>query len=390
MESLEYDPILLEFAKKGEQLAVEIPNLIQSGRMVEYEIALIVLHQAIELILKASCLKRDINIWREGTTTICFGDAMKKGGKGHLEKDDLKYLAALNQIRNTLQHGAMFDVRIPKDWLLWRCLQTTSKLLTKIGIDSDEMPLVVEKLAEILNQKSEGDLIERKIRLTDELDDIEPFQVLVKKLDLEPYDIMLLTSLRNQVVHGRNPEFGELEEMWVRERIIPAVLEYSRSDVSFNSSEFQKRALAWLSGIAHPDFEMSEEVRYPMGSKRIILDAMLKHDEINVVVETKYAAKSELIEFVRLRGFEQLQTYTLVTGSRFGILLLPGSEIHYLSINDFDVPRFMLIVGIDTDPSLTKEWLSKCIEANIDSENLASISVDADKFSFFFKQDSAN
>lgn len=157
MESLEYDPILLEFARKGEQLAVEIPNLIQNGRMVEYEIALIVLHQAIELILKASCLKRNINIWREGAKTICFGDAMKKGGKGHLENDDLKYLAALNQIRNTLQHGAMFDVRIPKDWLLWRCLQTTSKLLTKIGIDSDEMPLVIEKLAKILNRKSEGD-----------------------------------------------------------------------------------------------------------------------------------------------------------------------------------------------------------------------------------------
>jgi hypothetical protein len=153
MESLEYDPILLEFAKKGEQLAVEIPNLIQSGRMVEYEIALIVLHQAIELILKASCLKRNIDIWLEGGTTICFRDAMKKGGKGHLENDDLKYLAALNQ----LQHGAMFDIRIPKDWLLWRCLQITSKLLTVIGIDSDEIPLVVEKLAEILNQKSEGD-----------------------------------------------------------------------------------------------------------------------------------------------------------------------------------------------------------------------------------------
>jgi hypothetical protein len=233
-------------------------------------------------------------------------------------------------------------------------------------------------------------LIDRKIRLTDELDDIEPFQVLVKKLDLEPYDIKQLTSLRNQVVHGKNPKFGKSEEIWIRERIIPAVLEYSRSDVSFKSSEFQKRALAWLSSIAHPDFEMSEEVRYPMGSKRIILDAMLKHDEINIVVEIKYAARSELIKFGRLRGFEQLQTYMLVTGSRFGILLLPGDEIHYLSINDFDVPRFMLIVGINTDPGLTKEWLSRCIEANRDSENLASISVDADRFRFFFKQDSAN
>ena len=149
------DPITISlFAEKAELLAVEVPKLIKTQREIEFSIATIITHQAVELALKAVSLNRGKQILEGSGKTIPFEVAIDRGGKGILENEEIHQLNVLNYIRNQIQHSALFRTEYPLDTIIQQALVIIDKLFKHLGRESDEFDMVIK--GEILKITQEG------------------------------------------------------------------------------------------------------------------------------------------------------------------------------------------------------------------------------------------
>lgn len=137
------------FAGKSELLAVSSFDLYSKDEEIYSIIGFIIIHQAVELILKASCIFHGISIAATGGKTITFEEALKRNSN-HLSKDEKHILYILNNKRNAFQHDAIFDVSDTElsNSIFNDTLSIIQKMFTKINYNASELEILLEDKGE--------------------------------------------------------------------------------------------------------------------------------------------------------------------------------------------------------------------------------------------------
>lgn len=149
-----YFEIINLFAEKSELLAVEAYSIFNVEREICKIIGIIIIHQAVELALKALCLHQGIMIFIKGDLTLSFPVAMNKI-KGVITDQDKKILRILHIHRNSYQHSAIFDISRINKWLVIDALSIINEILDEIGCKSNEINLILE-LSDLADRENNG------------------------------------------------------------------------------------------------------------------------------------------------------------------------------------------------------------------------------------------
>lgn len=224
-------------------------------------------------------------------------------------------------------------------------------------------------------------LIEEKIYSTKGEVDIKSFSSLVKELKLDKVQEKQLVSLRNRMFHS-NIKARELKdkEKWLKNEIIPKVLEYREREVTLISNyiEFTDTIYSKLIQLANEkDFKFQKTVEIKIGKRNYKIDALLEVE--NEIILLEITSKADVANLSSTK--EQLIIYlnaTTVSGRR-GIIITPGAEFEI--ITEFD--NEILIFGANNDFSLIYDWISKPEQYKKINVFLSYSSIDFDYFNIF-------
>ena len=135
--------IIRRFSEKSELLAAESYEIfkkkviIKPGENIHQIIGIIIIHQAVELALKAHCIYIERTIHKSGNYTISFEEALKRSGDVVIG-NDREVLKILNNMRNNYQHSAIFDISSQLD--PYDILLDSISIIVNILINSEYEP----------------------------------------------------------------------------------------------------------------------------------------------------------------------------------------------------------------------------------------------------------
>lgn len=200
-------------------------------------------------------------------------------------------------------------------------------------------------------------LIEEKIKLVLEEEDLRSFNYLIHQLQLPESDKNKLISLRNKIVHGGINESTKLEEYkkWLNTRIIPSVLEFNRNNVSVLSmtpNEYYDTIFQKLESLG---MKLSKEYLMKIGNRTAVADFLIEDKEIKVIGEIKSSANVD-----KILGIQQIQSYLAASALTYGLLILPYSINERLSLEITDkITQKIQIIGAFDDFKTVEEWIEK-------------------------------
>lgn len=139
-----FQKVINRFAEKSELLAAEAHSIFNMSKDIHQIIGIIIVHQAAELALKAFCLKQNYTIFKKGSISIRFMEAIKRS-KNFLQNEEQEILKILNIKRNAYQHSALFDISDIEflKFILIDTLSIISKLLEYVGYKPEELNLIL-------------------------------------------------------------------------------------------------------------------------------------------------------------------------------------------------------------------------------------------------------
>lgn len=138
------NPLVQRFAEKSELLLIESCKLVQEESDTLLMISLLSYHQATEFSLKAYCILTGVDIYKRDRSTISFYRALNS--QNILDIHEKQLLASLNNIRNSLQHNAFFDISSRPLFigLLESTIVINKKIYQAINYDDSELDVYLE------------------------------------------------------------------------------------------------------------------------------------------------------------------------------------------------------------------------------------------------------
>ncbi len=197
-------------------------------------------------------------------------------------------------------------------------------------------------------------LIEEKIRLISRDEDLKHFFNYIQRLNLSEYDIKKLNFLRNSIFHSRVSDNAIVKEKaWFDSVIIPAILNYEKKDWKTEFRKFENEIIQKLEVIGQDlGYEVKKQPKVKIGTKKTltyIADLVMKKNDFQIVIEIKNTIKDDRIA----TAINQLLTYCIAFNTKFGILMIPGSNHESFEHREFEI----LIFGAQADFKVLRNWL---------------------------------
>ncbi len=196
-------------------------------------------------------------------------------------------------------------------------------------------------------------LIELKIRIIYNEEDIRHFSSLIKKVNFPDEIYKAFTNLRNKAAH----DFISNEELQSNERliksiIIPSILTFPEDNLATRGINFEIKTINKLKSIGERlgfNVEIKKLIR--IGTSRLELDLIFIKNNINIVFEIKYAESDRIKDL----GVQQLITYLIAYPTQYGVLILPKTIHEIIKGENYEI----LIFGIDMELKVLENWINQ-------------------------------
>ncbi len=203
-------------------------------------------------------------------------------------------------------------------------------------------------------------LIEAKLNLFYEPEDLLPFSSLIRKLELPEAQKNNLIKFRNQLSHTIVSE-GEIKSMRedLKSAIIPLVLSLSPNTAHLNKYYFEEKISNKLKLIAEDlryNFLRNKTISIDDKKKTMIeIDVIFESESESIIFEIKSSSKKNMISI----WTDQLKSRLKIFGSRFGVLIIENLCYKEIQVDNYE----LLIIG-ELELHKLSDWIYKIRNRN--------------------------
>lgn len=198
-------------------------------------------------------------------------------------------------------------------------------------------------------------LIENKLNLIYEPEDLLPFSSLIRKLELPEDQKNYLIKFRNQLAHNVVSE-GEVELIRkdLMSTIIPLILSLSQNNTQRNKNIFEEKISNKLKLFADDlGYNLIRNKSISIDDKkktRIEIDVIFESESESIIFEIKSSSKRNFISV----WIDQLKSRLKIFGSRFGVLVLEHLYYQEMQVDNYEI----LIIG-ELEMHQLPDWIYK-------------------------------
>jgi len=212
-----------------------------------------------------------------------------------------------------------------------------------------------EKTLNVENFMNLMHLIELKMRIIYNEEDVRHFSSLIKDINFPDDIFKTLTKLRNLAAHNfiSNKELQSQED-FIKSIIIPTILTFPEDNLATRAINFEKKSIKKLKLIGKKlRFKVETKKIIKLGISRLELDLIFIKNNIKIIFEIKYGESDRIKEL----GIQQLIKYLIAYPTQYGVLILPKTIHQIIKEENYEI----LIFGTELEWEVLENWLNQKI-----------------------------